>query len=262
MSEFNDIVYELADGIVTIALNRPQTLNALTNQALTELAAALTLAADDPACRVLIFTGRGRGFCAGQDLKEHQVQYGAIDIGEHIARYYNPLALKLYHFPKPTIAMVNGVAAGAGMSLALACDFRIASQAARFSQAFSDLGLVPDSGSSYFLPRLVGVARALEMAMLGDVMDAATALQWGLVHRLVEAEMLEKETMNWARRLAEGPPLALSMIKESIHRGIDHNLSESLEWERGLQSAAARTYDHQEGVHAFLNKRTPEFRGH
>lgn len=261
MSEFSDIVYELTDGVATIALNRPQALNALTNQALTELAAALNLSDADPSCRVLILTGRGRGFCAGQDLKEHQAHGGATDIGEHVARYYNPLVLKLYHFPKPTIAMVNGVAAGAGMSLALACDFRIASQAARFSQAFVKIGLVPDSGSSYFLPRLVGVARALEMAMLGDVMDAATALQWGLVHRLVEAEMLEKETMNWARRLAEGPPLALSMIKESIHRGIDHNLSESLEWEKGLQSAAARTYDHQEGVQAFLNKRAPEFRG-
>lgn len=259
--DFEEIAYDVTEGIATIALNRPKALNALNNRALIELLAALRMAEQAPECRALVLTGRGRGFCAGQDLKEHQEHQGAAQIGDHVATYYNPLALKLYNFPKPTIAMVNGVAAGAGMSLALAADFRVASRNARFSQAFVKIGLVPDSGSSYLLPRLVGMARALEMAMLGDVLDADTAYQWGLIHRLVDAEKLEEETYGLARRLADGPPVALSMIKESIRRGLDHNFAQSLEWERGLQSAAARTEDHANAVQAFLNKQQPMFRG-
>ncbi len=251
----------MADRVMTIAINRPDKLNALNNQALTELMGALKSAEQDEECRVVVLTGVGRGFCAGQDLKEHQQDGGAGHIGEHVARYYNPLALKLYHFPKPTIAMVNGVAAGAGMSLALAADFRIASTTARFSQAFVKIGLVPDSGSSYLLPRLIGQARALEMAMLGDVLDAETAYQWGLLHRLVDPTELQAVTDALARRLADGPPIALAMIKRSLHRGIEHSFEESLESERGFQSAAARTEDHHEGIEAFISKRAPEFRG-
>ncbi len=259
--EYQALKVTMTDAVVTIAINRPDKLNALNEKALEELMLALKNAEQDPGCRVVVLTGVGRGFSAGQDLKEHQDHGGADQIGAHVARYYNPLAKKLYHFPKPTIAMVNGVAAGAGMSLALAADFRIGSKTARFSQAFVKIGLVPDSGSSYLLPRLIGVARALEMAMLGEVLDAETAYQWGLLHRLVEPADLQAVTDALARRLAAGPPLALAMIKRSIHRGVEHNFDESLEFERGLQAAAARTEDHHEGVAAFLNKRAPEYRG-
>jgi 2-(1,2-epoxy-1,2-dihydrophenyl)acetyl-CoA isomerase len=183
------------------------------------------------------------------------------DIAEHLDRYYHPLIRRLANLEKPTIAMVNGVAAGAGMSLALACDVRIAAVGARFSQAFVRIGLVPDSGSSYFLPRLIGPGRALEMAMTGMMVDDETALDWGLVNRVVAIDRLQQETYDLARALASGPPLALGMIKREMAYGASHNLEQTLEREKDFQVRAAQTADHQAAVAAFFSKNPPVFRG-
>lgn len=253
--------WNVSDGVGTVTLNRPETLNALTDDLLTELGEAVKQAERDREVRVLVLTGRGRGFSSGQDLKSFQETPGERDIGAHLDRYYHPLITKLANFEKPTIAMVNGVAAGAGMSLALACDFRIAAEGVRFSQAFVRIGLVPDSGSTYLLPRLIGVSRALEMAMTGMMVDDQTALQWGLVNKLVPLDRLEEETYEFARMLASGPPLALNMIKRGMTFGASHTLADALEREKDFQIVAARTEDHESAVQAFFEKKTPTFRG-
>jgi 2-(1,2-epoxy-1,2-dihydrophenyl)acetyl-CoA isomerase len=255
------VLWEVADGIGTLTLNRPEAVNAFTGLMLKELRDLLEQAARDPAVRVVILTGAGRGFSAGQDLKEHLAGDGADAIGEHLARFYNPLMERLFTLPKPTIAAVHGAAAGAGMSVALACDLRVAADNARFIQAFVKIGLVPDSGSTYFLPRLVGMARAMELAMLGDPVDAASALAMGLVNRVVPQESLMAETRTLAARLAAGPPSALSLIKRGIHRGAEREFLAALDYESHLQQAAALTEDHREGVQAFVEKRPPRFPG-
>lgn len=251
----------MADGVATVRLNRPETLNALTDELLLELQDAVKTVERRSEARVLVLTGQGRGFCSGQDLKSFGDNPTQRDIGEHLDRYYHPLIERLSGLSKPSIAMVNGVAAGAGMSLALACDFRIAAEEARFSQAFVKIGLVPDSGSSYFLPRLIGISRALEMAMTGKMIDAQTALAWGLVNRVVPLAQLADETDSWARSLAAGPPIALSLIKRAMWRGSELRLPDALAFEKDSQIRAARTEDHQNAVKAFFEKRTPEFRG-
>jgi len=249
------------DGIGILTLRRPQALNAFTTDMLLELRTVLDQVARQKSIRVLIVTGEGRGFSAGQDLKEHVSTGGAATIGTHLERHYNPVLDRLYHLDQPTIAAVNGVAAGAGMSLALAADFRIAAQSARFVQAFVHVGLVPDSGSTYLLPQLVGLPRALELALLGESVDAATAREYGLVHRVVADGELMKEAMGLARRLAEGPPVAMGLIKRGLRRGPEKGFREALEYEAWLQAVAARTEDHEEGVRAFLEKRRPKFQG-
>ncbi|MCY0878162.1 MAG: enoyl-CoA hydratase-related protein [Firmicutes bacterium] len=258
---YESIEYAVANRIATITLNRPDTLNALTEGMLKELSDAVKQAERDQSVRVLILTGRGRGFCSGQDLKALGDHPTPEAIGQHLARRYHPLIARLATLEKPTIAMVNGVAAGAGMSLALACDLRVAAVEARFTQAFVRVGLVPDSGSSYFLPRLVGYARALEMAMTGMTVESETALAWGLVNRVVPAERLAEETYKLAEALAAGPPLALGMIKREIAYGASHALVEALEREKDFQMTAAATQDHREAVAAFLAKRPAVFEG-
>lgn len=253
--------FSIDDQVATIALNRPETLNALTDDVLRELTDALKAVEKSRDARVLVLTGRGRGFCSGQDLKSFSGEPGERDIAAHLDHYYHPLIRKLANLEKPTIAMVNGVAAGAGMSLALACDLRIAAEGVRFSQAFVRIGLVPDSGSSYFLPRLIGYSRALEMAMSGMMVDDRTALQWGLVNRLVPADRLEAETYGLAKALASGPPLALGMIKREMAFGASHSLDETLEREKDFQVGAAATEDHREAVKAFFAKQPPVFKG-
>ncbi len=253
--------YSIDDQVATIALNRPETLNALTDDLLRELTDAVKAVEKSRDARVLVLTGRGRGFCSGQDLKSFNAEPGERDIAAHLDHYYHPLIRKLANLEKPTIAMVNGVAAGAGMSLALACDLRIAAEGVRFSQAFVRIGLVPDSGSSYFLPRLIGHSRALEMAMSGMMVDDRTALQWGLINRLVPADSLEAETYGLAKALASGPPLALGMIKREMAFGAAHSLDETLEREKDFQVEAAATEDHREAVTAFFAKQPPVFKG-
>ena len=249
------------ENVATIALNNPETLNALTDQMLGELLSAVKQADKNPSVRVVVLTGRGRGFCSGQNLKAFEEGPEERDIGQHLDNYYHPLIKRVATLEKPTIAMVNGVAAGAGMSLALACDYRIAAEGVRFSQAFVRIGLVPDSGSSYFLTRLIGYARALEMATTGMMVDDKTALAWGLVNRLVPAERLADETYGLAKSLASGPPLALGMIKREMAFGLAHNLAETLEREKDFQIRAAQTEDHREAVKSFFAKKPPVFQG-
>jgi len=260
--DYQWLEFETEDQVATIALNRPETLNALTDQLLAELTDAVKMVERNRDIRVLVLTGRGRGFCSGQDLKSFGDASQERDIAAHLDHYYHPLIRKLAGLEKPTIAMINGVVAGAGMSLALACDMRIAAKGARFSQAFVRIGLVPDSGSTYFLPRLIGVSRALEMAMTGMMVDDRTAFEWGLVNRLVPSENLSEETYALARSLASGPPLAMGMIKRSMVYGASHSLNDAMEREKEFQIEAAHTEDHQEAVQAFFAKRPADFRGH
>lgn len=258
---YQSLQFEVVDAVATVALNRPESLNALTDELLSELQDAVKRVEKDNEIRVMILTGRGRGFCSGQDLKSFKEKPGTRDIAQHLDAYYHPLIERMARLEKPIIAMINGVAAGAGMSLALACDIRVAADEARFSQAFVRIGLVPDSGSSYFLPRLIGYARALEMAMTGDMIDASTALAWGLVNRVVPSEKLDEVTHSLARHLAEGPPLAIGMIKREMAFGSNHALAEALEREKDFQVAAAQSEDHRSAVSAFFAKQKPVFKG-
>lgn len=258
---YQSINYFVERGVATIAMNRPETLNALNDDMLSELYDAIKRAERSREVRAVILTGQGRGFSSGQDLKSFQHAGEPRDIGAHLDQFYHPLIQRLAELDKPTIAMVNGVAAGAGMSLALVCDLRVASDSARFTQAFVRIGLVPDSGSSYFLPRLIGYARALEMTMTGMMVDAVTALQWGLVNRVVPQDHLVEETTRLAIELAEGAPLALGMIKREIAYGLAHPLHETLEREKDFQIQAAETDDHQQAVQAFFLKKPPVFEG-
>jgi 2-(1,2-epoxy-1,2-dihydrophenyl)acetyl-CoA isomerase len=251
-------------GITTITLRRPDKLNALTAVMSDELVDAFTKARDDPEVRAVVVTGAGRGFCAGQDLTEFEVAYRSgqrPDIREHLVRTFHRLIPLVVETPKPVIAAVNGVAAGAGVSLALACDIRLASDQARFTQAFVKIGLVPDSGGTWLLPRAIGSARALELSITGDVIDAATALEIGLVHRVVPAEAFEPEVRAYAARLAATPTAAIAATKQLLRDALGLGLEEALDREAEAQSRMGQTDDHLEGVMAFAEKREPRFRG-
>jgi len=251
---------ETSDAVLTITLDRPDALNAFDRAMKDELLAALKAAERDRAARVLIITGAGRAFSAGQDLKERQ-DPGAADLITELRTRYNPLILAMRRLEKPIIAAVNGVAAGAGCSLALACDLVIASEQARFIQAFSRVGLVPDSGSTWFLPRLMGYARAAEMTFLAEPMDGATSERLGLVNRVVPADRLMEEARSLAGRLAQSAPLALALTKRALNRSLGVDLASQLDYEAQLQAVAGASADHAEGVAAFVAKRPPAFTG-
>ncbi len=251
---------ETSDAILTITLDRPDALNAFDRAMKEELLAALKAAERARAVRVLIITGAGRAFNAGQDLKERQ-EPGAADLIAELRTRYNPLILAMRRLEKPVIAAVNGVAAGAGCSLALACDLVIASEEARFIQAFSRVGLIPDTGSTWFLPRLMGYAKAAEMAFLAEPIDAATAERLGLVNRVVPADRLMDEARDLAERLAKSAPLALALTKRALNRALGADLASQLDYEAQLQGVAGTSADHAEGVSAFVGKRPPVFTG-
>lgn len=260
----NDVVlYSVADGVATLTLNRPDQLNAFTADMHAGLLAGIARVAADDNVRCLVITGAGRGFCAGEDLREAMKSMGAggIDYEGILRERYRPVVLGLQQLPKPVIAAVNGVAAGAGVSLALACDIRLAADNARFMLAFSKIGLIPDAGANWFLPRVVGIGRALELAMTGGSMDAAKAEATGLVNHVFPADEFADRVKAYAAELAQGATAAMGFAKQAIYYGLSHDLAATLAEEGRLQARAGATADHQEGVQAFVEKRPPVFRG-
>src|ERR1700716_3292167 len=252
------IVAKLA-GYRRITLNRPERLNALTVERAPALNAALDAAEADKGCRALLLTGAGRGFCAGQDLAAI-VDAAPADLG-NLLEHYHPLILRLRELPKPVVCAVNGVAAGAGANLALACDLALAARSASFVQSFARLGLVPDSGGTYFLPRLVGSARAMGLALLGEKLCAEDAERWGLIWKAVDDERLLAEANALARALAAGPTKGYGLIKKALYASAGNSLDAQLELERDLQREAGFSADSREGVSAFREKREPRYQG-
>ncbi len=259
---YTSILYSCVDGIARLTLHRPDKLNAFTAQMHGEVRDALARLGPEGA-RVLVLTGSGRAFCAGQDLSDRAVAPGGapVDLGESIARDYAPLVRTLRALPLPVLAAVNGVAAGAGANLALACDVVVAARSAVFVQGFNKLGLVPDCGGTWLLPRLVGNARALGLMLLGDKVSGEQAAAWGLIWQCVDDALLVETVDALAQRLAQGPTRGLARTKEAIYGGWQHSLSEQLDVERDLQQELGRSADYAEGVAAFRDKRIPQFTG-
>jgi len=251
---------EFADGIVTITLDRPDALNALTIPMKIELLAVFRALARDPAVRAVVLTGAGRAFCAGQDLKE-RLAPDPTPLAVEVRERYNPIIRAMRTLPQPIVGAINGVAAGAGASLAFACDLRVAAEGASFVLAFGRIGLVPDSGATWFLPRLVGPGKAAEMALLGSSLSAADAARFGLVASVVPAETLAAEARAMAARLAELAPQALTHTKRALERSWSVGLDDALEDEAARQGIAGATADHAEGLAAFIEKRPPRFTG-
>jgi 2-(1,2-epoxy-1,2-dihydrophenyl)acetyl-CoA isomerase len=259
MAKFETIQFEVRDRIARITLNRPDRLNSFTKAMHAELREAL---ANLGAARVVVLTGAGRGFCAGQDLNDRTVAPGeAVDLGDTVEESWNPLIRTLTSLPQPVIARVNGVAAGAGANIALACDLVIAAKSAKFIQSFSAIGLIPDSGGTWVLPRLVGQARALGLALTGEPLPAEKAADWGLIWKAVDDDALDAEVDSIAGKLASLPPLGLASIKEMIRASWQHSLEEELTLQRDAMRRLGFTEDYREGVAAFLEKRPPSFTG-
>jgi 2-(1,2-epoxy-1,2-dihydrophenyl)acetyl-CoA isomerase len=259
---FATILFELGDGVATLTLNRPDRLNSFNTEMHDEVATALATVESDAGIRALLLTGAGRGFCAGQDLNLREAAAGGeFDAGAAIDRYYNPLVRRLKALKKPVIAAVNGPAAGAGANLALACDIVVAARSASFLQAFCRIGLVPDTGGTWFLPRLAGSARAMGLMLLGEPLPAAQAAEWGLIWKVVDDDTLMAEARALAAKLAQGPTVGLGLIKEALNRSLESTLDAQLDAERDLQRVAARSADFREGVAAFLEKRPARFSG-
>jgi 2-(1,2-epoxy-1,2-dihydrophenyl)acetyl-CoA isomerase len=250
-------------GVLSLTLNRPDKLNAFNPEMHKLLREALEEARDEAGVRAVLLTGSGRGFCAGQDLSERNVGADAapIDLSMSLGSNYNPLVRRLRALPKPIVCAVNGVAAGAGANVALACDIVLAARSASFVQSFSKLGLVPDSGGTYFLPRLVGSARAMGLALLGERLSAEQAERWGLIWKAVDDERLVEEATGIARTLAAGPTKGYGLIKRAIQASAANSLDAQLDLERDLQREAGFSADYREGVAAFLQKRKPEYKG-
>jgi 2-(1,2-epoxy-1,2-dihydrophenyl)acetyl-CoA isomerase len=253
------ILVEIRLGYRVITLNRPERLNALTVEMADALMAALASAQADPDCHAVLLTGAGRAFCAGQDLNAI-VDMPAAEIGA-LLDHYNPLVERLRDLPIPVVCAVNGVAAGAGANLVLACDIVVAAKSASFVQAFAKIGLIPDCGGTWFLPHLVGMARARALAMLAEPLSAETAAAWGLIWQAVDDERLSAAAHALTARLATGPGVALGLIKQALDQSSANELKQQLGLERRLQEEAAANPDHAEGVRAFLEKRPPSFRG-
>ena len=258
---FETILFDIDSAVLTITLNRPDSYNACNEQLTTDLRGALKEAETNREVRAIVLTGAGKAFCSGQDLKEAPEPGAKRSLADSLVRRYNPIIRKLRTIPKPVITAINGVAAGAGCSLALAGDIRLMSESASLIQAFVNIGLVPDSGSSHFLSHTVGYAKAFEIATLGEKITADHAHALGLVNRVVPAENLMAETMSLAARYAQGPTKAYGYIKKMLQKAEHTSLDDALEYEVFLQEAAGRTYDYGEGVKAFVEKRKAEFRG-
>jgi 2-(1,2-epoxy-1,2-dihydrophenyl)acetyl-CoA isomerase len=262
---YEAIVVETAGSICTVTLNRPESLNSLNEKMTSELADAIQQVRRDDKVRCMVLTGAGRAFCSGQDLGQLKTSYAdpsfVPNLKEELKRRYNPVIIGLRELEKPVIAALNGVAAGAGLSIALACDLRIASEKASLIEIFVNVGLVPDAGSTYFLPRLVGLGKALELCFTGDKIGANEALTLGLVNKVVPAEELVKATGELANRLAKLPTRAIGLTKRLLNQSLNADLHAQLDAEGSAQDAAGQTVDHREGVLAFFEKRPPNFQG-
>jgi 2-(1,2-epoxy-1,2-dihydrophenyl)acetyl-CoA isomerase len=261
---YESLLFDVQDRVATLTLNRPDRLNALGGTLREDLYDAILKCGSDPDARAIVITGAGRGFCSGGDVKamsERDQAGQAPSVTERFTPIRDRIILAMRDCPKPIIAAVNGAAAGAGMNLALACDMRIASTAARFSQAFVKRGLHPDWGGTYFLPRIVGVAKACELIFTGDAIDAAEAFRLGIVNAVVAPEALMPEAYKLARKIADGPPVAISGAKRAIYHNLDVDLRAALEFETFAQNISRDTEDAKEGVRAFVEKRPAVFRG-
>jgi 2-(1,2-epoxy-1,2-dihydrophenyl)acetyl-CoA isomerase len=260
MQNYSTLLYETTNNVLTISFNRPESYNACNEQMKKDLLDAFRNAEKDETVRCIILRGAGeKAFCSGQDLKEYQDSKQSMKA--LLEKGYNPIIKQMRNMEKPIIAMINGVAAGAGFSFALACDMRLMSDKAKLIQAFVRIGLVADSGSHWFLPRLVGTAKAFEFAATGKDIDAAEAEQVGLVNKVIPHAELEKETIALAEKLANGATRAIGIIKRTLNRSLTMSFDELLEYEAMMQEIASHTEDHKEGVSAFVEKRTPKFIG-
>lgn len=255
---FETIRYDVNNGIATIRLHRPDKLNAFILQMNREVTKAVKTASSDNEVRCIVITGEGRAFCSGQDLAEVDEN---MDHGQVLRDHYGPMVKQIHHCEKPIVAAVNGVAAGAGFSLALACDFRLMSERASFINAFIHVGLIPDSGNLYYLTQLVGRAKATELAILGEKVSGADAVEMGLANKLIEADKWEQDVEAFAARLAALPTKAIGLIKRSLNAASDLSFEDYLEQEAQGQRAAGLTADHREGVTAFMEKREPAYTG-
>jgi len=260
---YETLLFDVANGAARLTLNRPDRLNSFTVQMHSEVADALSKVESDASVRALLLTGAGRGFCAGQDLSDRAVAPGAdgLDLGESLENRYNPLIKRIVNLPKPVVCAVNGVAAGAGANIAFAADIVLAAKSAKFIQSFSNIGLVPDSGGTWILPRLAGHARAMGLALTGEALSAEKAEQWGIIWRAVEDAELQAEADKLIAKLAMGPTKGLAAIKMAMRKGWDADLNAQLDLERDLQRELGRSADYKEGVAAFGEKRAPKFTG-
>jgi 2-(1,2-epoxy-1,2-dihydrophenyl)acetyl-CoA isomerase len=260
---YQNILFSIQDGVARLTLNRPDKLNSFTSAMHVEVRAALDSLNANKSARVLVLTGSGRGFCAGQDLADPAVAPGevAADLGEVVEKYYGPLVRAVRALPLPVVCSVNGIAAGAGANLALACDIVIAAKSASFVEPFCKLGLIPDTGGSYFLPRLVGTARAIGLAMLGDKLSAEQAAGWGLIWKCVEDAQLEHEVNALASRLAQAPTLGLARTKQALYASASNTLDAQIDLERDMMRELGYSEDYREGVAAFMARRAPVFKG-
>ncbi|MFE8695000.1 enoyl-CoA hydratase-related protein [Cytobacillus sp. FJAT-53684] len=255
---YETVKYEVINQVAWIRLNRPEKLNAFTEQLNKEIQQAVKQANNDSAVRCLVISGEGRAFCSGEDLGGVNDD---MDHGEVLRRRYNPMVMELHKCEKPIVAAVNGVAAGAGMSLALACDFRLLSEKASFVEAFIHVGLVPDAGNLYYLPKLIGHAKALELAILGEKITALSAKELGLATKVIPLEQWNEEVAAFAEKLASMPTIAIGLIKKNLKASWETSLEDSLERDAQAQRIAGLTADHKEGVQAFIEKRKPIFHG-
>ena len=260
---YTNILFDITGGIATLTLNRPDKLNSFTIAMHGEVSDALARVAADKSVRVLVLTGAGRGFCAGQDLADSAVAPGdgPTDLGDTVEKYYAPLVLALRALPMPVICAVNGVAAGAGANIALACDIVIAARSASFVEVFCKLGLIPDTGGTYFLPRLIGSARATGLAMLGEKLSAERAENWGLIWKCVDDAALADEVGALARHFATAPTLGLARAKQALQASGLNTLEQQLALETNMMRELGNSEDYREGVAAFMEKRVPAFKG-
>ncbi|TQV66729.1 2-(1,2-epoxy-1,2-dihydrophenyl)acetyl-CoA isomerase [Exilibacterium tricleocarpae] len=260
---FETITFDLDEGAAVLTLNRPETLNSFNEAMHREVREALKTVRTDASIRCLLLTGAGRGFCAGQDLGDRSVSADTEvpDLGDSVERNYNPLIRALYGLELPVVCAVNGVAAGAGASIAMACDIVLAARSAKFVQAFCNIGVIPDSGGTWALPRLVGMPRAKGLALLGGKVSAEQAEQWGMIWQCIDDEKLQETARTLARQLARAPTRGLALIKRALNASTANSLDEQLELEKEFMRSAGQTEDYREGVAAFMEKRQPNFKG-